>query len=184
MKDYLREDGIIPLEEILEALNREELDEMAIGRELLVHHHSRIVPTPIINQFGKPLVRYYLKCIQGCNRRSDSDLVHSPFEAAGELQRLFELWVSSKTKYTSEYIIKLVDDVTDAYRQGNDKIRYVLETGFLEHVFEIKENRSFFAHWIWPPFRDAFLECSKWGDAHPRQLDRNGGQVELDETEF
>lgn len=171
INDYQHRLGEIPLDAILDALDGKDICDMAIARDLLVYDIGRINPRPTLEDVGHRLVDYYIKCIMRNPKKKDCVQVHSPFEAAKELQRLFEFWVSSESSQVVNQIDYLVHAVTELYRRSNEKIRNILETGFLEHVFEIKNNRHFFDHWKAPPFADAFSASERWGDSHPRTKD-------------
>ena len=153
------------LDKIVNDLRNGTLSSKATARFTLMNNFELIEPAPSIEDYARPIVKFYLSCMKE-NKSGSGEHILEPYEAASELHRLFEHWIKIKR---TPHVLELVELVTDSYLVGGKYLRNVIECGFLEHSFEIKSNRIFFDHWKENPVLSlAYSECSLWGDAHPR----------------
>ena len=61
--------------------------------------------------------------------------------------------------------------VTAAYLSGSPEVQNAIETGFLEHVFEVTQLRRHYAHWASDPrLAEAYASALEWGEAHPNEM--------------
>jgi len=55
------------------------------------------------------------------------------------------------------------------FKSGDPFVRNRIETGFLEHVFEIRGCRQHFSNWERDPILvESYTEALRWGVAHTR----------------
>ncbi|MEQ1904427.1 MAG: hypothetical protein ABL888_09600 [Pirellulaceae bacterium] len=141
---------------------RERNEVLAFIRE----HGDRIRPRIDDAWLYGAISSYFLECMV-LPSASDTTAIHSPCEAASELVRWFE-WYVSRVDIPSE-IKRIVEQIAIVFKSGNQFVRNCIETGFLEHVLEVPEYRQYFSHWA----HDAILSESyagalRWGVAHTR----------------
>lgn len=131
-------------------------------------HSARIRPRVSDRWLMSEMVGYLLECAA---RQPDSDAdpddedFDSPFDAAGQLVRWFD-WYRTSEKDSAK-VQAIADRIADCYRNGDDRTRNCVETGFLEHALETPENRPFFQSWADDPqLANALRESMRWGLAH------------------
>ena len=126
--------------------------------------YNRIQPDLGIEATCGLIQRYLLECIRQ-NVTDDAD-IQNRFEAAQTLQAWFYHLVEMEG--TSAVLTRVASAITDLFLTGDEKIRNVIETAFLEHVLETASLRPYFEYWA----RDARLRPAwerglEWGKAHP-----------------
>ena len=167
LEDYFENELSIPAERLREAMESSCLETMSIARDVFVYHRKRINGRFADDSVYNFLISYYVLCMK--NELSTSDRVHKPFEAAHELVRLFETLAFLQSKKAKFLLTRIVDSITGMYQVGGKLVRNLIETGFLDHVFEINANRRFFEHWKYEPFREAYFASLSWGKNHERK---------------
>lgn len=168
LQDYVGGKEIIPESVFLEAMHSGDLSRMGIAQTIIVDSPWQIGFS--LSEFAKGqfAINYFVLCMKNYNLSSND--FHSRFEAARELVDLFETLANRKSKcvWSSDLLTLLINSITGAFVAGDNSLRNVIETGFLEHVFEVKSNRHYFSHWNCEPFADSYKASLKWGQAHPR----------------
>ena len=166
--EHWRAGGNIRFADVRQLLENEDL---AYRNELLTfvrQHVSRIRPAVKNSWLMIEMVRYYLDCIAfgpSLETSGDDETFHSPFEAASQLVRWFD-WYRIHHKKKSD-MPQIVDKISEFYRSGSESQRNCIETGFLEHAFEHRDNRIFFNPWENDPILcEAHREALKWAVAH------------------
>lgn len=111
--------------------------------------------------------RYLLECIR--QNVIDNDEIQERFEAASSLH----IWLRHLLgiEGTSRIIEGAAKAVTNLYIESGEEIRYLIETGFLEHALETAGLRSYFERWA----SDVRLQSSwkhalAWADDHPNYM--------------
>jgi hypothetical protein len=131
-------------------------------------HSARIRPRVADRWLVAEMMKYFFQCIardSSDGAGGDDDDIDSPFDAAGQMVRWFN-WYRKNEKQVQR-IQNIADMIAGFYRDQNDVGRNCLETGFLEHVLEVPENRSFFRGWEDDPvLAEAYRASLKWGLAH------------------
>lgn len=139
--------------------------------EFIRRNIGKIRPQPDPGWLYGQMSSYLLQCIiQGSVDHPDARgaSVHSPFEAAHELVVWFN-WYISDGESAPKAIRLLIDRIEVAFRDGDDRIRNCIETGFLEHVLETPGNRQCFAHWARDLLlSESYTEALRWGVAHTK----------------
>ena len=132
---------------------------------------GKIRPQPDPGWLYGQMSSYLLQCIiHGSDDHPDGRdaSAHSPFEAAHELVVWFN-WYISVEELDPKTIQPSIDRIEAAFRDGDDRIRNCIETGFLEHVLETPGNRHYFAHWAHDPMlSESYTEALRWGVAHTK----------------
>lgn len=107
-------------------------------------------------------LEYLLRCIRD---DPQDDEGATRFEAAYELEVCFD--DISKRSDADAMLTELADAVTQLYLASDEPVRNAIETGFLEHLFEQRDHRRFFAHWESDVrLHEAWQLCTEWGEAH------------------
>ncbi len=168
-------DDVLPKQLLVEWIASDNLRIWGYVEIMLVDGFCRIQPPFDIKDSAAFLSDYYLRCMSDpISCPSDADLVdlpdtpHSRYEAAEVLASFLENLIRLKPE-TNELIHDLVKNVTQMYVDGDSDLRLSIETGFLEHVFEIPANRRLFTPWNKTDFlNNAHNRCLEWGVAHER----------------
>jgi hypothetical protein len=110
---------------------------------------------------------YLLACIELGSPDSGPHL--SRYEAANQLAS----WYFHMLEMPGDNVAILDESaaaVTAAYVAGSQEVRTAIETGLLEHVFEVGQLRRYYAHWANDPrLAEAYANAIEWGDAHPNE---------------
>ena len=167
LDDFLENELRIPAQDLRDAMESSSLETMSVAHDIFVYHRNRINGRFTDDSVCNFLISYYILCMK--NELSSSDRVHSKFEAAQELVRIFETLVKSPSTNARNLVTRIVDSITGMFQMGGKFLRNMIETGFLDHIFEIKANRRFFEHWKSEPFRDAYEASLRWGTSHERE---------------
>ncbi len=109
------------------------------------------------------MLDYVFDCLL-LNPQSD-DYLHSGFEAAWDIAA----WIKNVQNYegSTDFITHVVGRITKTYLSGDATAGNRIETGVVEHIFESRSLRKYFAAWI--ADRDlsgAYERCLEWGKAH------------------
>jgi len=165
---YLTNSAQIPAEEVNAASASTRVNELAVLTEIVVFHRDRIGSMLDVRACNHAIVRYYLLCIKGELRVIPRDLAHSQFEAARELCGLLVHW-NQLSKPPQDLIQGIVTGVTELFLAGDETLRNVIETGFLEHVFEYSQLVRLFSHWKSHKILAATFDAAlAWGTEHKK----------------
>jgi len=124
---------------------------------------TRITPELSMEEQCSFMASYLIECLVTDPKKSK--WVHSGFYAGYEIVA----WLKHIRRIPghSKVIIAVAAQLTRAYKQADDETRNRIETFTLEHVFEDRSLRPFFAEWRDDPeIRDAYDRAIAWGDAH------------------
>lgn len=164
---YLDNTDDIPRHLVCDAMQSLRLDDLAIVREIIVEHRSRVTPLLNANACHEFVVYYYLKCIS--DDSVAGGFVHSRFEAARELCRLLSHWEGLHDK-PEKAIEILVEGVTESFLAGDRLRRNAIETGFLEHVLEESRLAKLFGKWKSDPIlKEAYDAAKCWADSKKQE---------------
>lgn len=109
------------------------------------------------------MLKYLIDCMR--EDHEDSEFIHSGFEAADEFARWLK-HLGRKNLEAEDIIIAAARELTATYRAGDEKLKERIVTGALEHIFEARNLRCFFAEWqSSPDLKVAYARCIEWGDA-------------------
>lgn len=111
---------------------------------------------------------FLLECIRLDPQKFDGEWRR--YEAARVMlawfYHLHELPISSDVQST--WLTAAAEAVTAAYLAGGAEVRECIETGFLEHLFEVAGLQLYFAHWANTPIlAPAHARALAFGNAHP-----------------
>ena len=127
-----------------------------------------ILPALDDEKVGFVIRTFLLECIRLDPEEFDGEWRR--YEAARVMlawfYHLHELPISSEAQST--WLTAAAQAVTAAYLEGDKEIRECIETGFLEHVFEVEGLQPYFAHWGNNPIlAPAHARALAFGNAHP-----------------
>ncbi len=171
LHSYLQNTDPIPCEEVNDAAASLDIHELAVLTEILRTHGGRIVSEIDKHKCYGAIVRYYLLCVKQTPDSQSAGTVHSRFEAAHELSALLVHWSQlPEAPQRNEWCEFIVSGVTDLFVEGNEEVRNVIETGFLEHVFEHADLMRLFSSWkVNSTLAPAYEAALAWGIAHRRK---------------
>jgi len=107
---------------------------------------------------------YLLECIR--HDVQDSDEIESRWEAAGTLHGWLRHLLENGD--SDDVIRSSARAITEIFLNGDENVRDVIETAFLEHALESVGLRPYFAHWSEDSrLREAWARALDWGKAHP-----------------
>ena len=174
LQDYLHTTDRIPNDLLIEAAISTEIDELSVLREVVTYHRDRICGR-IPDSCLEAVVRYFVKCVRDNSKAND--LIHSRFEAAKELSRLFEHFLEWNPAQ-EKWLTMISNEVTVLYRSGDRATKNAVETGFLEHCLEVEGARRYFVNWHDDPaLAEAFAFALAWGKAHGRSVSDNTPRI-------
>ncbi|WP_281184531.1 hypothetical protein [Trichlorobacter lovleyi] len=155
-------DEIIPRDLILSWMQEKDLEIRGAVYTLTSKAWYRIQPELTKEEQCYFMLHYLLDCIREDNQ--EPEWSHTGFDAAYE----FERWLKhlGKNPEAEDIIVAAARELTATYRAGGEKLKERIVTGALEHVFEARSLRRFFAEWrAAPDLKDAYDRCVEWGDA-------------------
>lgn len=160
----MRSPGAFSRELIEEAAKSANIDVLANLREIFTYHGERLPSNVNRLLCYRALVTYYVKRMAG--ESGDAPSLHTPFEAARELNKLLSHWLSLEDP--SRFPIRnAVDAVTKLFLESDAETQNLIETGFLEHVFEEPRSVPWFSVWEHDPrLSDAYQAALRWARAH------------------
>ena len=135
LRDLIETENEVPIELLDDAMSSENMEEKGVAHYFLAEQFGRIIPSPDCDFYGEFLVNYYVSCIEYDLRPTAEEYVHSRFEAAWDMQRLFEYWIGLADQSMGKHIGYLVRCITASYRHRDILRRNAIETGYLEHGF-------------------------------------------------
>jgi hypothetical protein len=136
-------------------------------------HSNRVRPPLDFGAYHKFVMRYYERCFR---ENPEGDWANSRFEAGCDLVNWFAILWNDKTVPRSA-LQELKVWLAGLYRSANPDLRICIVQATLEHLFEPKKFRSFFADWKDDPvLRVAHSEAMEWV--------RGGGSTPLGEPEW
>jgi len=168
----------MPVASVIEALNGEGpiskdwvlawMDEPDIRTrgavyELTRRAWPRITPELSMQEQCSFMADYLIECL--LTDPDESEWGHSAFLAGYEIAA----WLKHLHGIpgTSLIIGAVAQELTHGYRQADTSTRNGIETFCLEHIFENRSLRAFFAQWREDPeLNGAYELCAEWGDAH------------------
>jgi len=126
----------------------------------LIHDaRFRIEPPFTPNEYKDFLTHYYERCLKEDPKGEWAD---SRYSAGSTLMNIFaSFWTDSAVP--REIVKELKDWLGRLYAEGDEKLRTCIVTATLEHLFEQKDIREFFADWKKHPLLAvAHKEASEW----------------------
>jgi len=134
----------------------------------------RINPPLMPDEYRAFVMHYYERCLKEDPKGKWAD---SRYSAGAALVNIFaSLWRDASV--SRKVVRELKDWLTRLYLEGDEPLRICLETATLEHLFEQKDIRDFFADWkTHPVLAEAHRKASEWylgggktplGTPHPR----------------
>lgn len=163
----------IPLEELRQTATSTSRLEKTVAARAYTDHWARITPPPHPPEVVAYLIDYYFERMEteylpeaADDPEDAQEYIDSRFEAAYALRWLFESRFDQGDRSTVE---KLVERVTQMFRDGDRVLRNIIETGFLEHLLERKDLVPFFEFWKSDSaLSEAFAYAHEWGQNHSR----------------
>ena len=126
----------------------------------LIHDaRFRIEPSLTPNEYKAFVTHYCERCLKEDPKGEWAD---SRYSAGATLVNIFaSLWRDSSVP--REVVKELKDWLSRLYVEGDEKLRTCIVTATLEHLFEQKDIRDFFADWkTRPVLATAHKEASEW----------------------
>jgi hypothetical protein len=126
---------------------------------------KRIEPPLTDEELGNLEMRYFERCIL-TDPKGEWTLTR--YSAAWEAQRcMLDLWDSKGGD--SQPFVKWKKWMENLYRVGEEAIKRAVVDGILEHLFEEKGLRKFFADWkADSELKTAYDEAQLWADTQPK----------------
>lgn len=153
----------IPKDQVLAWMTDDDLETRGAVYLLTDRAWSRIQPALTKDEQCSSMAAYLLECLE--TNPTSGNLVHSGYEAAWELAA----WLKhlDDISGTEDVLQHVAQEIERIYRSADSKTKDRIMAGLLDHAFEQKNLRRFFAHWLYDPaLRRAYALCSEWGDAH------------------
>jgi len=126
----------------------------------LIHDARFLINPPLVpDEYRAFVMRYYERCLKEDPKGKWAD---SRYSAGAALVNIFgSLWRDSSVP--REVVKQLKDWFGRLYVNGHESLRTCLVTATLEHLFEQKDIRDFFADWkTHPVLAKAHKEASEW----------------------
>lgn len=155
--------GSIPKDQVLAWMADADLETRGALYVLTDKAWSRIQPPLTMGEQCSFMAAYLLDCLE--TNPQSGNWTHSGFEAAWELAS----WLKhlDDTSGTVHVLQNVAQEIERIYRRADRETKDRIMAGLLDHAFEQKTVRRFFAHWQRDPvLRRAYELCAEWGDAH------------------
>ena len=171
-KDEERE-GSIPKVDIVEGISGDDPELAGAVYDIITTDRlkKRIEPPLADEELENLLIRYFERCIL-TDPKGEWTLTR--YGAAWEAQGcMLNLWDSEGG--SSKSFARWKKSLEKLYRAGDEGIKRALVDGILEHLFEEKGVRQFFADWKTDPeLKIAYDEAQLWADTQPKNAQPAG----------
>lgn len=158
--------GPIPKDQILDAMGTGDSELAGAVYDIVTDDElrKRIDPPLTDSEVEKFLVGYLERCML---TNPEGDWTLTRYDAASEAQS-FMLAVWESEGGDSKPFVQWKKWIERLYLAGDDDVKLAIVNGILEHLFEEKGLRRFFADWKEDArFRTAYEYAALWADTQP-----------------
>jgi hypothetical protein len=149
----------VPLGDVRRWLKSDDIEILGFAIGLINDARFRVEPPIMPNEYKGFVTHYYGRCLKEDPNGEWSD---SRYSAGATLVNIFgSLWRDSAVP--REIVKELKDWLGRLYTEGDEPLRTCVVTATLEHLFEQKDIREFFADWKEDPvLAIAHKDASEW----------------------
>jgi hypothetical protein len=150
----------VPQSRVRKWMESEDADTLGATYEFLskAEHVDRVTPTLSFDPAFDFMLRYYEFCLK---TDPQSQWANSAYSAGGDLVGWFVwMWDEDRDK---KYFEAIKSRLAELYSSGSPELKRCIEHSIIEHLFERKPIRKFFADWQDnPQLRPAYEEGMLW----------------------
>jgi hypothetical protein len=161
-------DAPIPCRMVEQWMESDDVDVLRAVYDLLGDEKAfrRIQPPFDFAEFPALLLRYMERCLR---ESPESGGAHNWAVTGMELVAYYwHLWDQRGVR--DQEFPKLKQWLTRLYREGNDEVRYRIETAVLEHLLEDAKIAEYFSDWQHDSLlKQAYDAAMEWARDHPRK---------------
>lgn len=151
----------IPLKQVRQWMRSEQLKVMGAVSRLIrdATAFSMITPRLSFKDYHRFFLRYYERCIR---EDPEGEWVHNRYGACWDLESYFcHLWKDRTVPRTA--LTEIKNWLGTLYLNSDKQIRTAIVTGTIEHLFEKRSIKRFFADWrANPVLAEAYRLASEW----------------------
>ncbi len=124
----------------------------------------RVAPPLTLDEYVEFTTQYLERCLLD---NPNGEWAHSRYEAGHAIVNIFvALWKNESVPRNA--LEELRDWLGRLYLEGDEELRVALVTATLEHLFESRTIKTFFASWKTRPLLDkAYDDAVDWARFHP-----------------
>jgi hypothetical protein len=134
---------VLSLSDVREWIKSSDIEILGFTHDLIHDGRFRIEPVLPLNEYKDFVKHYFELCLRD---NPEGEWADSSYSAGGDLVNIFaSLWRDSSVP--REVLKELRNWFGQLYREGDKRVRTCIVNATLEHLFEQKEIRNFFADW-------------------------------------
>jgi len=158
---YFDNNDPIPKTSINEWSSSEDIEVLGVLCNLILDSrcYKRINPPLTIEEYQQIILNFYGRCIL---ENPQGEWSEPRYIAGYELMRWFMgLW--NDKNVPRKEILKIKNWLAEMYKQSDKGVKNCIVVSVLEHLFEDKKVRRFFADWQRDPIlKEAYSEAMEW----------------------
>lgn len=157
--EWIPKTDVVVLSDVQTWMASSDIEILGFTHALLSDHRFRIEPPISLSEYVEFSKRYYERCLK---ENPDGDWSDSRYSAGADVVNIFaSLWRDSSVPRPVLEDLKMW--LARLYRAGDSEIRTCVVQATLEHLFEQKQIREFFADWLNDEvLAVAHAEASEW----------------------
>src|SRR6266436_861072 len=157
--EWIPKTDVVALSDAQKWMASSDIEILGFTHALLSGRRFRIEPPISISEYIEFSKRYYERCLK---ENPDGDWSDSRYSAGADVGNIFaSLWRDSSVPRPVLEDLKMW--LARLYREGDTEIRTCVVQATLEHLFEQKQIREFFADWLNDEvLAVAHAEASEW----------------------
>lgn len=156
----------IPKERVVQWMASDDLETLGALHAFLSkgNHLGRVSPSLSREDLAGFAMRYFEKCLR---QNQEGEWAHGRYAAAWDIASWFgALWKRGSAE--SALLDQIKDWLAKLYKGADAELKRCIVDGALEHMFENKAVRTFFAEWkADPELATAFAEATEWSTKKP-----------------
>ena len=157
--EWIPKTDVVALSDVQRWMASSDIEILGFTHALLSDHRFRIEPPISLSEYVEFSKRYYERCLK---ENPDGDWSDSRYSAGADVVNIFaSMWRDSSVPRPILEDLKMW--LARLYRAGDSEIRTCVVQATLEHLFEQKQIREFFADWLNDEvLAVAHAEASEW----------------------
>jgi hypothetical protein len=157
--EWIPKTDVVALSDVQRWMASSDIEILGFTHALLSDHRFRIEPPISLSEYVEFSKRYYERCLK---ENPDGDWSDSRYSAGADVVNIFaSMWRDSSVPRPVLEDLKMW--LARLYRAGDSEIRTCVVQATLEHLFEQKQIREFFADWLNDEvLAVAHAEASEW----------------------
>lgn len=157
--EWTQKTDVIPIEDLRHWTQSEDIEILGFAMAMIDDRRFQIEPPLTRNEYISFVLHYYGRCLKENPR---GEWAGTSYSAGRDLVNIFgSLWRDQRV--SRDILRDLRDWLATLFVEGDESLRKCLVTATLEHLFEQKEIRQFFADWKrHPVLAVAYEEASLW----------------------